>query len=396
MACLESIRSLLGANTTLSNLDKFVAEYGLPLDDDDRMSNVNKPDDWKALFDGQNVDDDFKMGIQVNSGHGKGSGPDKGVYLRLYTDFYHSDIILASPLGIRLLIENKDRAEQDFLSSIEIAIVHMADVLYFQNWEHVDFVLRHLNQLLVHDRGTDFSRVRPYFLEGRAAHYRQMLVSTSFNHPLIQASFREFGSSLSSSIRVRKDPGEGSIVNVISHVKQIFQMVSSASFSVEDDDRFKYFVENILNPILRLKQKRTLIVTPSYIHFIRIRNFLLDKEVNAAYINEYSRDSEINRGRSRFFHGHNDILLYSGRAHFFRRFRIRGTMHIIFFSPPERHDFYSEIVNFLVEASNAGLEADMSCVTLFTRFDQMALERIVGRRRSSHMLHSGKTTFVFK
>jgi hypothetical protein len=33
---------------------------------------------------------------------------------------------------------------------------------------------------------------------------------------------------------------------------------------------------------------------------------------------EYSRDSEISRGRSNFFHGRKDIMLYSGRAHFFR------------------------------------------------------------------------------
>lgn len=396
MAFVEAMRSVLGGNTTLSNLDKFVAEFGLPVDEDERRSNLNKPEDWKAMFDGQNVDDDFKMGIQVNPGHGKGSGADKGVYLRLYSDFYHSDIVLASPLGIRLLIENKGKAERDFLSSIEVVVLHMAEVLFFQNWEHIDFVLRNTNQLLTQDRGTDFSRVRPYFLEGKAAHYRQLLITTSFNDPCIQASFREFGRSLSNSIRIRRDPGDGSIVNVLSSVKQVFQMVSASSLATEDDDRFKYFVENLLQPLLRIKQKRTLIVTPSYLHFIRIRNFLIDHEANAAYINEYSRDSEVSRGRSRFFHAQNDILLYSGRAHFFRRFLIRGAMHIMFFSPPERPDFYSEIVNFLTEASNAGLETEMSCVTLFTRYDQMALERIVGRKRSSYMLHSGKATYVFK
>ena len=396
MAYVDMIRSVLGGNTTLSNLEKFVGEYGLPVDEDERRSNLKKPDDWRLLFDGQNVDDDFKMGIQVNPGHGKGAGADKGVYLRLYSDFYHSDIVLASPLGIRLLIENKGKAERDFLSSVEVVVLHMADVLYFQNWDHVDFVLRNLNMMLTQDRGTDFSRVRPYFLEGKALHYRQLLINTSFNDPCIQASFREFGRSLSNTIRIRRDPGEGSIVHVLSNVKQVFQLVPVSSLATEDDERFVYFVENILQPLLRMKQKRTLIVTPSYIHFIRIRNFLIDHEANAAYINEYSRDSEISRGRSRFFHAQNDILLYSGRAHFFMRYLIRGAMHIVFFSPTERPDFYSEIVNFLTEASNAGLEAEMSCVTLFTRFDQMALERIVGRKRTNYMLHSGKTTYVFK
>lgn len=41
-------------------------------------------------------------------------------------------------------------------------------------------------------------------------------------------------------------------------------------------------------------------------------------QVSAAFVCEYSRDSEISRGRSRFFHGTKDVMLYSGRAHFFR------------------------------------------------------------------------------
>ena len=51
------------------------------------------------------ADDDFKLGIQFNPGRGKGSGSNKGVYLRLFSDFFISDVIIASPLGLRLIIE---------------------------------------------------------------------------------------------------------------------------------------------------------------------------------------------------------------------------------------------------------------------------------------------------
>jgi U3 small nucleolar RNA-associated protein 25 len=387
------MRAILGPNTTVSNGERFVEEYGA---DDESEPQPRKPQDWRDLFEGQNVDDDFKLGIQVNPGHGKGSGMDKGVYLRLFADFYLSDIVIASPLGIRLLIENKGKAERDFMSSLEVIYISQADVLYFQNWEHVDFVMRHANQLPINDRGTDFSRIRPYFLDQKSHQYRQLVLSTALNLPVIQATFREFGTSLSNKIRLKSEAGEGSISDVLSKVKQVFQLIPCDSLPNEDEDRFTYFVKNVMTPILRMKQNRTLIVTPSYLDYIKIRNYLMEQQADAAFISEYSRDSEISRGRSRFFQGKHQLLVYSGRAHFFRRFALRGAMHIVFYSLPERPDFYSEMVNFLAEASNAGLEADMSCIALFTRYDQMLLEKIVGKKRSIHMLGSGQNTFVFK
>ncbi len=37
----------------------------------------------------------------------------------------------------------------------------------------------------------------------------------------------------------------------------------------------------------------------------------------------------------------------------------------------------------------------MSCLVLFTQYEKMALERIVGSRRCAHILGSKKTTFMF-
>ena len=55
----------------------------------------------------------------------------------------------------------------DSLSSVEIVLIHQADVLYMQNWEHVQFVLDHTNRMPAATHpDTDFSRVRPYFLDG--------------------------------------------------------------------------------------------------------------------------------------------------------------------------------------------------------------------------------------
>lgn len=81
-----------------------------------------------------------------------------------------------------------------------------------------------------------------------------------------------------------------------------------------------------------------------------------------------------------------------------RRFRLRGARHLIFYSLPEYAHFYPEIVNFL-GTKNANEEASenqiTSCIVLCTRYEKMALERIVGTKRCEHMLSSGKTTFMF-
>ena len=200
------LKAALGANTTISSAAKFDQEFGY--EDDDEEDEINSedsaedasidgdsgtknvkrgknalPKDWQMLFR-DNIDDDFKFGIQVNPGQGKGAGADKGVYMRMYSDFYASDIIVASPLGLKLIVDTSNgKLNFDFLSSIELVLLHQADVMYMQNWEHVDYILSKINGMPLTDHGTDFSRVRPYFLEGSAARHRQVVFTTEFNSP---------------------------------------------------------------------------------------------------------------------------------------------------------------------------------------------------------------------
>lgn len=429
---IEAMIETLGSNVSVAGLEKLQREFDKEEDSDDEEAEIErggrgrdnrkpfKPPDWEALFD-QNTDDDFKIGVQVNPGRGKGSGAEKGAYVRLFSDFFISDIVVASPIGLRLLVEEGEgraKISGDFLSSIEIVYVHQADVLYMQNWDHVDYIMQMVNKLPDKQTDdTDFSRVRGYFLDGKGAQHRQLIVTSQFNEPELQSLFREYGQSLAGTVRLKKH-ADGSLTQVVTDVKQVFQMVPGVqSFDQQEEVRFRHFKDTVLANILHINQGRTLIVTPSYLSYVRVRNELLHRDASAVFVCEYSRESEISRGRSRFFHGVKDILLYSGRAHFFKRLHIRGAQHIVFYSLPQYADFYSEMVNMLsategfsqgkggrgnedegedlTSSGSGGGFLTLSCVVLFTQFEKMALERIVGKKRCDNMLSSAKTTFMF-
>jgi hypothetical protein len=82
-----------------------------------------------------------------------------------------TDIIIASPLGLHLVMAPKDESHKiagasDFLSSIELVVVDSADVMYMQNFEHVTNLFASLNRIPQKPRDTDYSKIRPYYLEG--------------------------------------------------------------------------------------------------------------------------------------------------------------------------------------------------------------------------------------
>jgi U3 small nucleolar RNA-associated protein 25 len=59
-------------------------------------------------------------------------------------------------------------------------------------------------------------------------------------------------------------------------------------------------------------------------------------------------------------------MLYTERAYFYKRYKIRGIKNLILYSLPERKEFYPEIMNMLEEGSH-----DMMSTALFSRFDML-------------------------
>ncbi|CDS40778.1 digestive organ expansion factor [Echinococcus multilocularis] len=170
---------LMPKGSTVSHRKRFERDFGPQegqADSDKRKG--KKPPDFEEWFS-CNSDDRFRIGIAVAK---------KSV--KLYSPFSESDIILASPLGLETLMNNKENDSSDvqyITASIEVLVIDQAEHLLMQNWATVqDFVSR-LNQRPKKPSFSFPARIRLAYLAGFAARYRQTLIFSAVNNHLINA-----------------------------------------------------------------------------------------------------------------------------------------------------------------------------------------------------------------
>eukprot|EP00977_Amphora_coffeiformis_P023565 scaffold13609_cov151-Amphora_coffeaeformis.AAC.4 len=397
--------------------DRFETEYGPPeeVDTDPRRQEVleQKGKEWNSLFgDHVNNDDDFKLGIALHLNEKQ-----KRPTIKLYTDFSKSDLIVASPLGLKMLAtkqqssgddgEADDEVEvtaPDYLSSIEICWVSHAHVLMMQNWDHLTDVLSWLNQRPNDTADTDFARVRPYFLEDdlSSASWRQLILTASYLDPSMKATFGRYATSRSGAARLTRKTSwpQAALTQIMVPTRQVFQRIPVSSVKEQTDARLEYFAKYVLPKIEKDKQPFTLIFVPSYLEFVSLRNFLLKREADYfVSVTEYARHTEVSRGRARFGQGRKSIMLYTGRAHFFHRHIVRGVRHVIWYGLPADPTVYTQVVDWCqdetTQTQHSRAVPESSVLALYTAYEAHALERIVGHAHCSRMTKEGKTTFLF-
>lgn len=316
--------------------------------------------------------------------------------IRLYAPFYASDVLIASPLGLRTIIgaEGEKKRDFDFLSSIELLIIDQADVYLMQNWEHVLHLMDHMNLLPRDSHGVDFSRVRVWSLNNWARYYRQTLLFGALQDAQINSVFSKYCVNSQGQVAVRNVPVTGSISRVLVQLPHMFQRMDTENLATVMDARFNFFVNKILPQYRDAVMSHTLVYVPSYFDFVRLRNYFKREELSFTHICEYTQRPAVSRARHFFLQGEKQFLLLTERFHFYKRYTIKGIRNLIFYELPTYPHFYSEVCNML-RATSRGEEATWTCTVLYSKYDAQRLAAVVGVERAAQMLQSKKNVHLF-
>lgn len=238
-----------------------------------------KPEDYELIFSG-NTSDDFRMGMTITKKS-----------LKLFADFYSSDIIIASPLGLRTIIGAEGEADRnyDFLASIEVLILDQTELFLMQNWDHLIHVFNHLHLQPKEGHGTDFARVRTWSLNGWAKYYRQTLIFSSVVLPEINSIFNKKCINFAGKVKVSNPIEYGSISQVFLQLPHVFHKFEATSVQQAIDARFEFFVNKILPQQRDILMKQTLIYVSNYFDYVRLRNYFKREDISFVQICEYSK-----------------------------------------------------------------------------------------------------------
>jgi len=383
-------RALKFINTLLScapqtlleveNKARFMTEFGEH--EDAPGIHPGKPADYRHMFEG-NVEDTFKIGVRFTKRS-----------IKLYSEFYGSDLIVASPLGLRMLTgavgdQNRDF---DFLSSIEVLVLDEPDVMMLQNWEHVRTVIDCCSCMPQKVReSTDFFRVRNCFLSGWAKYMRQnILISSQPSAELTGLFQRQCHSTVKYQIQ-RHPTEQGALGLCHGSPKQLFHRLACSSLQQSPKERMQHFTDKVLPKLLQNEVPKTVILCRSYFEFVQIRNLLRRKEASFCTLSEYTSEKGIGRNSQWWNTQKRKIMLMTERFHFFRRKPIKDIKQLIVYSLPEYSHFYAEFVNSLA----TGREDASNSMVLYNKYDWYQLERTVGRVRAQQMLAAETTTHLF-
>ncbi|EGT49080.1 hypothetical protein CAEBREN_13172 [Caenorhabditis brenneri] len=349
------------------NKNRFEEEYSGPTELPPTRADF--PDDHKELLLGNN-DDAFRIGIALSK-----------KVLKLYEKFEKADILVCSPLGLRMILNGDDGNEAHLISSINITVVDRTDIMIQQNWENVQLIFSHLHSQ-PSKIDTDISRVRKLYLDGHSKHFSQLLMFSRYSHELFTSLMLQ-SSQNHRGLVVSNPKKSGTLTDIEIPLCQELHKFEVKDPNETSDLRFKYFVDKIIPTLV----PRTLIVIPSYFDFVRVRNHLKKAEESFVMCHEYANRAKVDRAREMFYHERKSYLVVTERWYFFNRRQLTGVHRVIFYQLPSHPLFYSEFINM----SDADTSQRFLAILLLCKYDRMRLENTFGTEMAAAVMANKQT-----
>jgi len=216
---------------------------------------TNKKKFKEEFSEMESMSDCFRLGLNFDFFKNK---------LRLYQSFESSDIIIASPLGLKLTSSNdvsvNNKKVYDFLSSIEILLIDFAEVFMHQNVDHLEEILTFMNKIPKNNKNiVDISRIRDNVKDDQLQYLRQNIIISHYKSLELEMLIRKYCNNIpggsywicekyeniaTSGLKEKEDEVVASD-SAKKLVKYEFKMMKAVDDMDIYDYKFNYFTKNV-------------------------------------------------------------------------------------------------------------------------------------------------------
>ncbi|XP_026192909.1 uncharacterized protein LOC34619688 [Cyclospora cayetanensis] len=187
---VDALLQMLPENFQVLNRKRYTDEFGAAAGEtiqqqQHTFAKARRPRDFIETFKGDSSDS-FRLGLRLSN-----------KALALYSPLIESDLIVASPLGLRTLTGAKGESNRnfDFLSSLEVVMIDRADIIALQNWQLLKELLEVANLPPQDYTSFDIRRLRPSMAAALGCTDRQLVICSSGRSPRLGALLHAFSSN---------------------------------------------------------------------------------------------------------------------------------------------------------------------------------------------------------
>ena len=362
------------------------------------ISNKKKFKDEYSEF--ESLDDCFRMGISFDYFENK---------INLYSPFVESDIIICSPLGLKLSIQtdNENKKVFDFLSSIEILLIDFSEIFIYQNLEHLNEILNFVNKIPKNNQNLNsILRIKDLFSNNLSKFLRQTICISHFKTMDIDNILNEFCNENINGRIIFKPDYENQIEKIKYELNEKYQNLNFKDYEIRFefkmlfdlknenyyDEKFNYFTKNIWINLYESFEKHTIIFVSSTFDYLRLKSFFKQKSKAVCFIDENTDKRDWQRNRLFFEQGKYKFLLYNERGHFFKKINLKFAKNIFFYSLPEDPKIFYEMIELIdpvkykenlikyeYDSEQNDIQNYASVISLVSVIDKYNIEKILGK-----------------